>query len=424
MTRKKKTSRALICLTVFICLAVGILCTRSSGTVAAADSQRAIPDDVIVVPEDKDNAATTPIPTAAPEKKAASEATAAPTPAVEEKEKADLSPAWSEGEEGWVQHSGFWYYAKGGVLLTGWIKPGEAWYYLDETGQMKTGWLEVKEKWYYLEPTSGIMITGWLQTDGYWYYLNPDGDMATGWIQWNDQWYYLNDNGSMATGWITDKGKDYYLRDNGSWDESAVKDSSEGPMVALTFDDGPGPYTDRLLDTLEAYGAKATFFMIGTQIPQYPQALTRMEQLGCELANHTLDHQDLTSLDGEGLRREVDQTNQLIANVTGHGGTLLRPPYGAINDSVKAAVGMPMALWSIDTLDWQTLDADKTTKTVLNTVKEGDIILMHDIHETSVAAAERIIPKLAERGYRMVTVSELAAAKGITLETGKAYGAM
>ena len=99
----------------------------------------------------------------------------------------------------------------------------------------------------------------------------------------------------------------------------------------------------------------------------------------------------------------------------------MRPPYGAINDTVKANVGMPMILWSIDTLDWKTRNAQSTINNVMTKVKDGDIILMHDIHTETVDAALTLIPKLEEAGYQLVTVSEMAQAKGVTLENGKAY---
>ena len=109
-------------------------------------------------------------------------------------------------------------------------------------------------------------------------------------------------------------------------------------------------------------------------------------------------------------------------NLTGQGATVVRPPYGSVNDTVKATVGTPMILWSIDTLDWKTQDVQSTVEEVMNNVQDGSIILMHDIYSTSVDAAEILSPQLIEDGYQLVTVHELAAAHGKELNPGVTYG--
>ena len=195
----------------------------------------------------------------------------------------------------------------------------------------------------------------------------------------------------------------------------------EKPRIALTFDDGPGPRTSELLAQLEKYNAHATFFMLGQKVPSYPDVIKKMKSIGCELGNHSYDHADLSKLDPAGIQSQMSRTNDGIRNITGSGATLMRPPYGAINSTVAANAGLPMILWNIDTLDWKTRNAQSTIDAVMSKVKDGDIILMHDIHTETVDAALKLIPKLQSEGYQLVTVSELAAAKGKHLLNGNTY---
>ena len=227
----------------------------------------------------------------------------------------------------------------------------------------------------------------------------------------------------MATGEIIIDGRKYTFNAKGVWDgtSKAVSATASGPMVALTFDDGPVKYTDRILNTLSANGAKATFFMLGNNISKYPEIIKKMENTGCELASHTFDHQKLTALDTAGIQNEISSTNSQLISIVGHGASLVRPPYGAYNASTKNAVSYPLILWSVDTLDWKTRDADSTYDAVM-AAQDGDIILMHDIHEPTADAIDKIVPALKEKGFQMVTVSELAAAKGVSLGNGNTYG--
>ena len=203
--------------------------------------------------------------------------------------------------------------------------------------------------------------------------------------------------------------------------EQAAEEAYNQPMIALTFDDGPGKYTSTLLDTLEQYGAHATFFMVGKNVPKYPDEVKRMLEIGCELGNHSYDHAQLTKITPEEIQGQVNNTNGEIENAAGSPATLLRPPYGAVDDNVKQNVGMPMILWSVDTLDWKTKDANATIENVLTNAGDGDIILMHDIHEQSVEAAIQLIPALQVKGYTLVTVREMAQARGVKLENGEKY---
>lgn len=136
-----------------------------------------------------------------------------------------------------------------------------------------------------------------------------------------------------------------------------------------------------------------------------------------------MNHKELSELSKKGIRGQVEGVNKIIRKYTGSDAALLRPPYGAgiHNKKVINNVRMPMIFWSIDTLDWKTKSKKKTVKAVMKNAQDGDIILMHDIHSWSVDAAIEIIPRLIKKGYQLVTVSEMAKARGIELENGKTY---
>ena len=202
---------------------------------------------------------------------------------------------------------------------------------------------------------------------------------------------------------------------------SAVDPSK--PMIALTFDDGPSGATTRILDALEANGGRATFFMVGNRMRSYPSVINRMVALGCEPASHTWDHSYLTKLSEGQILSNLNQVDDTLQSIAGVRTVIVRPPGGYINDASKAALakrGTPAVLWSIDTLDWKTRNAQKTIDTVLSNVKDGDIILMHDLYETSADAAVVLIPELKNRGYQLVTVSELASYRG-GMQPGHTY---
>ncbi|MGW4964743.1 polysaccharide deacetylase family protein, partial [Nonomuraea sp. NPDC004186] len=177
--------------------------------------------------------------------------------------------------------------------------------------------------------------------------------------------------------------------------------------VALTFDDGPGPYTDTLLAYLAAYHAQATFFVVGSNVVTYPRVLRRTVAAGHEIGNHTWSHPDLTRLSPARVRSQLGRTDQAIRAITGVMPGLVRPPYGAINATVRRQTGRPMVLWSVDTLDWRYRSSATVARRALRSVRPGSVILFHDIHPTTVRAIPRVLRKLAGRGYRFVTVSQL-----------------
>ncbi len=204
-----------------------------------------------------------------------------------------------------------------------------------------------------------------------------------------------------------------------------VEDETVKGYIALTFDDGPsGAYTTRLLDGLKARGVHATFFLCNYRIQAYPQLLSRYGAEGHEVANHSATHATLTACSPAALAAEMDNTNRTIEAATGLRPTLLRPPGGAYNQTVLDALearGMCCVLWSVDPQDWRLRNREKIREAVLSTVGDGDIVLLHDMSNASVDAALDIIDTLQARGYRFVTVSELAALRGVPLAAGGVY---
>lgn len=196
------------------------------------------------------------------------------------------------------------------------------------------------------------------------------------------------------------------------------------PMIALTFDDGPqNGVTNRILASLAANGGRATFFMVGNRVPSRSPLVQQMAAQGCEVANHTYDHKYLTSLGHDGILSQVGSTNQVIANASGVTPTLVRPCGGYYNASALnslGTMGMPAIMWSIDTRDWKTRNAQSTINAVVGKVRDGDIVLMHDLYGATADAAEVIIPTLTAQGYQLVTVSELAAYRG-GMQAGHVY---
>ena len=193
-------------------------------------------------------------------------------------------------------------------------------------------------------------------------------------------------------------------------------------MIALTFDDGPGEYTETLLDTVEKYNIHVTFFMLGQNVEGRESTVQRMLKLGCEIGNHTWDHpsQTLPNMDLDSVLQEFQKTDDALVKACGQAATVCRAPYGAITEEQMTAVDKPFFMWSTDSLDWKLMDADADYNEIMNDsgLGDGSIILMHDIHEPSVkCATEKLIPELINEGYKLVTVSELAEAKDVTLQS-------
>lgn len=187
--------------------------------------------------------------------------------------------------------------------------------------------------------------------------------------------------------------------------------TNEGPMIALTFDDGPYPeVTAAILDALEQYGVKATFFVLGSRVKGQEEMLKRMEELGCEIGNHTWSHADLTGLSAAQCISEIEKTNEEFKRVLGHGAAVVRPPFGHYNSTVRNLVPYPLILWTVDTGDWQKQNPRQLARSVVEQAKEGCVILMHDQQTSTAEAITDIIPLLVREGFRFVTISELIEA--------------
>lgn len=204
---------------------------------------------------------------------------------------------------------------------------------------------------------------------------------------------------------------DYELHDN--------DDSKK--YIAITFDDGPNYQTNRVLDILEKYDVKATFFILGCNIRGNEMIIKRMNDMGMEIGNHMYSHKLISKMSSDDIVREYKMVDSLIFDVILKRPTLIRPSYGVYNSKVREVVDRPIILWNIDTLDWKYHNSRKIFERVIRSVRDGDIILMHDIYRASANSLEYIIPKLKSEGYEFVTVSSLFSYNHINLEKGKVY---
>lgn len=189
----------------------------------------------------------------------------------------------------------------------------------------------------------------------------------------------------------------------------AVSDKvQEAKKVALTFDDGPHQkYTRLLLDGLRERSVTATFFLIGESIEGNESLVGQMKADGHLIGNHTYTHVQLGKMKAEDACAEIWKTNMRIYDITEEIPCFIRPPFGEWKEELNCAVDMNVVLWDIDPQDWKYKDAKRIKEHVVNNVKDGDIILLHDVYKTSVEAALQIVDRLSEEGYEFVTVDEL-----------------
>ncbi len=329
-------------------------------------------------------------------------------------------------QTGWFDYENHRYYLnKDGHRQTGWLTLGKRKFHFSEhVGMLQKGFKKVDGQYYYFRETTGSMKTGFVKLNGKMYYFTPEGPMKTGWLTLNDKTYYFNANGAMQTEPCMIDGKGYVFNADGTLDPDAVYINPQGKMVALTFDDGPSNYTMTLLNALEKYHAKATFFMVGQSVPSYPNTIRKMVDLGCELGNHSYSHPSLTSLSSGQIASQVQRTNDQIRAITGRNATVMRPPYGNYNSTVLASVGLPAITWDVDPRDWATLNTYSTVSHVKQHVRDGSIVLIHDVYNASVQAAIQLIPWLQSQGYQLVTVSEMGKYRKGGLRSGVLYSRM
>jgi len=196
------------------------------------------------------------------------------------------------------------------------------------------------------------------------------------------------------------------------------------PMIALTFDDGPSSNTGHILDLLALYGGKATFFVVGNRVSSYADTARRTAEEGHEIGIHTWDHSNLTKLSTDQIKAEILDTQTAVQQYAGATCAAVRPPGGAVNDTVKATageLGFFLTNWSIDPEDWKTRDADSTYNVIMSQAADGAIVLCHDLYSSTAEAMDRVIPELIAQGYQLVTVSELLSYSEGGIVPGQLY---
>lgn len=206
---------------------------------------------------------------------------------------------------------------------------------------------------------------------------------------------------------------------------AAQKEEPAAGYIALTFDDGPsGQITRRLLQGLKERDVCATFFLCGYRLEQYPETAASIAADGHELGLHGYSHRSMKTMDADTLQRELDATRTLIQTQAGVSPTLLRPPGGCCGGNlaaVSAQNGLPIITWSVDPQDWADHSCAHISRCILENVKDGDIVLLHDMWDASVDAALEVVDALTQQGFAFVTVSQLARIRGVALEAGQVY---
>ena len=351
------------------------------------------------------------------------------------------------------------YLDKEGHAVTGWQAVDGKRYYLGTDGSKVTGWQTIADKTYYFD-ANGVMLTLWQDIDGKKYYLGNDGARVTGWqiietkkyhfgedgvmssklTTIDGKQYYFNDTGAMQTGWVDVNGSRYYFgttgvsangwnKIDGGWhffDTNGVLDASKTtagvPVVAFTFEDGPGSYTSDLLTPFEEHNVKATFFFTGSRVEDASDQVVRAHDLGMEIGNNTWYQEKISGLEPEMIYSEIEETNTIIRSLTGSNPTLLRPPVGSYDNTVLAQAGsLPLILWTLDPHDKEAVDAQIVYDAIMTNLKDGDVILLHENGVATIDAVKRLVADLQAKGYIIATVSDLAALKGVTLMPATFY---
>lgn len=292
------------------------------------------------------------------------------------------------------------YYYENGEKAKGLKKiEGETYFFNEETCVMEYGFKKMEDETYYFEKSTGKMAKGFTEIGKNTYYFGRStGKMYKGLHKIKKNVYRFNDEGKMTR-------KIYHNK----------------KAICLTYDDGPAEHTRRIMQVLKNNNGSATFFMVGSRIPYCKTIVKEMSQGGFQMANHTFSHPMLANMSLQAIGEQVKKCNRNIKKYGNQDAKVMRTPGGQINDTIRKGVDMPIILWSIDTMDWYTKNADNTYKKVVNSARDGDIVLMHDLHESTKYASEKIIPKLIKKGFQLVTVEEMALLKGVKLKKGAVY---
>ena len=204
-----------------------------------------------------------------------------------------------------------------------------------------------------------------------------------------------------------------------------LKQFKDKKLIAFTFDDGPSTSnTNYLLDNLDKYNARVTFFVLGSRVKNNKEVLKRAYLQGNDIGSHTYNHRNLNLLSDEAVIDEIKRTNDEIKNIIGISPTLLRPPYGNLTNRVKDLADMHIILWNIDPLDWKYKDKNRVANEIIEHAHDGAIVLIHDIYKSSVDGALLAMEELEKQGYAFVTISEMAELRGIDLDYQTSYFSM
>ena len=224
-------------------------------------------------------------------------------------------------------------------------------------------------------------------------------------------------------GIIKNKYLKYSEKDNIKQDNNRdLKEFSNKKLIAFTFDDGPSYIgTNKLLDNLDKYNARVTFFVLGSRVNNYKDTLTKAYKMGNTIGSHTYSHSNLLKLDNYSVMDEIKKTNEAIKNITGSETIYLRPPYGNINSDIKNISNMYTILWDLDTEDWKYKDKNRIADYIVSNAHDGAIVLLHDLYETSVDGALLAMERLEKEGYAFVTIDEMIKIKNIQLDINKSY---
>ncbi len=240
------------------------------------------------------------------------------------------------------------------------------------------------------------------------YVFNPEyNDLISIRVNYNEVKDYLDFTYELDHEYINENGYDY---------------DKNKKTIAFTFDDGPsGEYTIDIVNELLKNKARATFFMVGSKMHTYEKSLLYAYQNKMEIGSHTYNHINLKKAKETLAKEELEKTDILYNEITGSNIKLLRPPYGAYNDKTLKNYDYAFITWNIDTNDWRYRNSKYIEEHILSHVADGSVILMHDSYKTTVEAVRNVLPKLYALNYQVVSVSDLAAIKGYTLENHKVY---
>lgn len=201
---------------------------------------------------------------------------------------------------------------------------------------------------------------------------------------------------------------------------NVIREGKPGP-IALTFDDGPSIHTPRLLDALRRHGIKATFFLVGERVEPYREIVQRISNEGHTIGNHSFSHRNLTLMTEKEIRESLWKTNDVIERTTLRRVTIMRPPGGNCNRKVVAAAkeeAMSLIFWNKDPMDWKYRDKEVVKNFLLGEVKKGDIVLLHDLYETTVDGVIEALPIMIERGFDFFRLNPLGMRAGEIYPSG------